>query len=135
MVGKSELEHFFETEFPQADFLIEHVSEEKVVIKKVINKQHVRPGNTISGPTLMEVADAALYVAVLSKSNLSKMALTSGININFLRKPEASQNIVAECSILKLSPKSAYGEVSIYSEESRVLVARATGTYIIPSVQ
>ncbi|ELA9204205.1 PaaI family thioesterase [Vibrio alginolyticus] len=135
MVSKSELEHFFETEFPQADFLIEYVSEDKVIIKKLIDMQHLRPGNTISGPTLMEVADAALYVAVLSKSNLSKMALTSNININFLKKPDANQNIVAECSVLKFSQRNAYGEVRIYSEESKILVAHATGAYVIPSTQ
>lgn len=132
MISKSDLEQFFQNEFAQADFSIEAVSDEQITIKKIIQEQHVRPGNTVSGPVLMELADAALYVAVLYKSDLATMAVTSNLNINFLKKPDANQNIIAECRVLKLGRKSAYGEVMLYSELSRDLVAHATGTYVIP---
>ncbi|WP_047044324.1 PaaI family thioesterase [Vibrio mexicanus] len=132
MISKSDLEQFFHDEFAQADFSILSVSEEQVIIKRIILEQHTRPGNTVSGPVLMEVADSALYVAVLYQSHLATMAVTSNLNINFLKKPGASQNIIAECRVLKLGRKNAYGEVMIYSELSRDLVAHATGTYVIP---
>ncbi|MGR5266735.1 PaaI family thioesterase [Vibrio astriarenae] len=132
MISKSDLKKFFQDEFAQANFSIESVSAEQVIVKKIIHDQHTRPGNTVSGPMLMEVADAALYVAVLYKTNLAKMAVTSNLNINFLKKPDASQNILAECRVLKLGQKSAFGEVLLYSEFSRELVAHATGTYVIP---
>ena len=132
MISKSVLEQFFQNDFAQADFSIEAVSDEQITIKKMIREQHVRPGNTVSGPVLMEVADAALYVAVLYKSDLATMAVTSNLNINFLKKPDVSQNIIAECRVHKLGRKSAYGEVMLYSELSRDLVAHATGTYVIP---
>lgn len=132
MISKSDLEQFFQNEFAQADFSIEAVSDEQITIKKIIQEQHIRSGNTVSGPVLMELADAALYVAVLYKSDLATMAVTSNLNINFLKKPDANQNIIAECRVLKLGRKSAYGEVMLYSELSRDLVAHATGIYVIP---
>lgn len=94
----------------------------------------VRPGGTLSGPTMFALADVALYGAVLSMIGPEPLAVTSNMNINFLRKPPL-RPLIGEARILKLGRKLAYGEVLIRSEgeDAMDLVAHATGSYAIPS--
>lgn len=91
----------------------------------------VRPGGTLSGPTMMTLADTALYAVVLSRIGLQPLAVTSDLSFRFLRKPE-QRALIADAEILRLGRKLAVGEVRIYSEGSDKLVAHATGTYAIP---
>ncbi|MDW5285967.1 PaaI family thioesterase, partial [Alteromonas macleodii] len=85
-----------------------------------------------SGPVLMSVADVALYVAILGKIGIVPLAVTTSLNINFLRKPSATERIIAECSLIKVGRTLVVGEVSLYSEGVSDLVAHAVGTYSIP---
>ncbi|WP_300427833.1 PaaI family thioesterase [uncultured Thalassolituus sp.] len=132
MASKSELEQFFENDFPQADFVIEDVGDRAAKIRKRITQNHLRPGGTVSGPVLMEVADAALYVAILGELGLVAMAVTTSLNVNFLRKPAADKDIIADCSLMKVGKSLVVGEVSLYSEGQPEPVAHAVGSYAIP---
>lgn len=127
-----ELTAFFAREFPQADFAIEQVGDRSARIRKPISQAHLRPGGTVSGPVLMEVADAALYVAILGELGLVAMAVTSSLNVNFLRKPVADRDIVAECHLMKVGKALVVGEVSLFSDGSESPVAHAVGTYALP---
>ena len=89
----------------------------------------LRPGGTIAGPFMMLLADVCMYAVVLSMLGEIKLAVTTNLNINFLRKP-ADTDLVARGSIIKLGKRLAIIEVSIYSAEE--IVAHATGTYSIP---
>lgn len=91
----------------------------------------VRPGGTLSGPTMMTLADTALYAIVLSRIGLQPLAVTSDLSIRFLRKP-TQRALLADAEMLRLGKKLAVGEVRIYSEGEAKLVAHATGTYAIP---
>lgn len=135
MASKAELTHFFQTDFPQADFIIDSVGEKSATIRKKINHGHLRPGGTVSGPVLMELADAALYVTILSEIGLVAHAVTTNLNINFLRKPSAEKDIIAKCTLIKLGKVLAIGEVAIYSGDLPEPVAHAVGTYSIPPVK
>ena len=90
-----------------------------------------RPGGTISGPHMMMLADACMYAVVLGMIGQVKLAVTTNFNINFLRKPEAT-DLLAEGRIIKLGKRLAIMEVSIRAEATNELVAHATGTYSIP---
>ena len=89
----------------------------------------LRPGGTIAGPFMMMLADVCMYAVVLSLLGEIKLAVTTSLNINFVRKP-ANTDLVAEGSIIKLGKRLAVLEVSIYSNDD--IVAHATGTYSIP---
>ena len=89
----------------------------------------LRPGGTIAGPFMMMIADVCMYAVVLSLLGEIKLAVTTNLNINFLRKP-ADAELVAIGDIIKLGKRLAVIEVSIYSADE--LVAHATGTYSIP---
>ena len=91
----------------------------------------LRPGGTISGPTLMLLADVAMYVAVLASIGWVPLAVTTNLNINFLRKPTPGA-LVAECAVLKLGKRLAVGQVTIWAEGDEEPVAHATLTYSIP---
>jgi uncharacterized protein (TIGR00369 family) len=97
-------------------------------------KKHLRPGGTVSGPTLMALADAAMYAAILGEIGLVALAVTTNLNINFLRKP-APRDLIAEVRLIKLGKRLAVGEVGIRSEAEEDLVAHATSTYSIPPGQ
>jgi uncharacterized protein (TIGR00369 family) len=133
MVTKEELVKFLQNDFPQVNFIIESIGEQSVTIRKKINQAHLRPGGTVSGPVLMEIADVALYVAILSEIGLVSLAVTTNFNINFLRKPSSEKDIIAKCKLIKVGKTMAIGEVSIYSDGFIEPVAHAVGTYAIPA--
>ena len=89
----------------------------------------LRPGGTIAGPFMMLLADVCMYAVVLSLLGEIKLAVTTSLNINFLRKPGETE-LVARGSIIKLGKRLAVIEVSIFSNDE--IVAHATGTYSIP---
>jgi uncharacterized protein (TIGR00369 family) len=91
----------------------------------------LRPGGTISGPTLMMLADVAMYVAVLASIGWQPLAVTTSLNINFLQKPSPGA-LIAECRLIKLGRRLAVGDIGIRSEAGEDLVAHATSTYSIP---
>ncbi len=91
----------------------------------------LRPGGTMSGPTMMMLADACMYAVVLSEIGLVKLTVTTNLNINFLRKPEP-RDLIAKGSMLKRGKRLAVMAVDLFSADSDDLVAHATGTYSIP---
>jgi acyl-coenzyme A thioesterase PaaI-like protein len=129
---KEELVAFMTTEFPQNKSEIIEVGNRAATVIRKIGPDDLRPGGTVSGPVIMAVADAALYVAILGEIGIVPMAVTTSMTINFLRKPSASQNLIGICKLLKLGKSLAVGDVSIYSEGMSEPVAHVVGTYSIP---
>jgi uncharacterized protein (TIGR00369 family) len=131
-----ELERFFLAEFPQvfhaeSGLAIEAVWERGCRVRQAFRQRSVRPGGTISGPTMMALADFAMYVAVLAAIGPVPLAVTINLNINFLRKA-APRDLLAEARLLKLGKRLATGEVTICSQGETEPVAHVTSTYSIP---
>ncbi len=120
---------------PMADDLdlrIDRLDEQGVLARVPFHAKLVRPGGTLSGPTLMALADAAMYAVVLGRLGRVEMAVTSNLNINFLIKPQPV-DLFADARILRLSRRQAVCEVGLYSAgNSNELVAHVTGTYALP---
>ncbi|MFQ5755562.1 MAG: PaaI family thioesterase [Acidiferrobacterales bacterium] len=91
----------------------------------------IRPGGTIAGPVLMGLADLAMYGAVLTLIGRVELAVTTNLNINFLRRPYPG-DIIAEARILKLGKRLAVGEVGLFRDGDDEMVAHVTSTYSIP---
>lgn len=132
MVTRAELAVFMAQEFPQSRTLVESVGERRAQVRYPVGEQDLRPGGTVSGPTMMALADTALYVAVLATIGIVPLAVTTSLNINFLRKPAANTDLIANCCLHKVGRALAVGDVFIYSEGLDEPVAHATGTYSIP---
>lgn len=95
------------------------------------NPSLIRPGGTVAGPALMALADVTLYAAVLGQIGRVELAVTTSLNINFLRKPGPA-DVIAEGRLLKLGKRLAVGEVTLFSQDDPDPVAHVTGTYSIP---
>lgn len=112
-------------------FLVESVTERGVVCRLPYSDRHLRPGGTLSGPSMMTLADAAMYAAVLARLGRLEMAVTQNLNINFLARPRPA-DLVAEVEILKMGRRTVVLDVKIFSAGSPNVVAHATGTYSLP---
>src|SRR3954449_9101262 len=100
-------------------------------VRRVFSDKSLRPGGTISGPTMMGLTDFAMYVAVLASIGPVPLAVTTNLNINFLRRP-TPRDLIAETRLIKLGKRLAVGEVEIYCDGEEEMVAHATSTYSIP---
>jgi uncharacterized protein (TIGR00369 family) len=133
----AELGAFLLKEFPQAfasgDITIERADGESCLIRERFHGRMLRPGGTVSGPTLMALADVAMYVVLLSAIGPVGLAVTTNLNINFLRKGQPGQDVLAADKILKLGKRLAVGEVSLMSGTSPDPIAHVTATYSIPN--
>ncbi|MDG1280477.1 MAG: PaaI family thioesterase [Pseudorhodobacter sp.] len=128
------LQRFLEREFPQvaADFHLEEVTEDRLILGLRVAERHLRPGGTVSGPTMFGLADVAMYLAILSHLGPVALAVTTNCSIDFLRKPEAGSDLRAEARLLKLGRSLAVGDVLLFSQGVAAPVARAGLTYSIP---
>lgn len=130
------LEAFLEKEFPQMlvggkSYFIEHADYAHATVRMKYQEKHLRPGGTISGPSMFALADYAMYCAVLASIGPVALAVTTNLNINFIAKPQP-RDLIGECKMFKIGKRLAVGEVIIHSDHSRETVAHATGTYSIP---
>lgn len=132
MATKQEIIDFLADEFPQFQSIIEAVGDQSAVIRHHITEDNLRPGGTVSGPTLFTVADSALYVAILAELGIIALAVTTNVNINFLRRPSADRDIIGKCKLIKVGRSLVVGEVFMYSDGDDEPIAHAVGTYAIP---
>jgi uncharacterized protein (TIGR00369 family) len=133
-MDKTQVTEFVREVFPQADsfqWSVEEISNGFIKVAMEISEADLRPGGTISGPTMFALADVAAYLVILAHIGKVALAVTTNLNINFLAKPPMA-DLYAECHLLKLGKRLAICEVHIKSVENESLVAQATATYSIP---
>ena len=131
----SEVAILMDDVFPQwnkdGSFDVRDVFPGGCTVRFTAGEQHLRPGGTVSGPSLFTLADIGGYVCVLSHAGPDALSVTTNLNINFMRKAEAGP-IDGHCRILKLGRTLMVFDIEMYAGPDRHLVAQATGTYSIP---
>lgn len=132
MATKAEIIDFLAREMPMSKCRVEEVGDASATVIHDVGPDELRPGGTVSGPVLMTVADVALFVAILGEIGIVPLAVTTNLNINFLRRPTAGKAIIGASKLIKLGRVLAVGEVLVYSQGASELVAHAVGTYSIP---
>src|ERR1700694_1599244 len=127
----AELERCLHAKSPQAfsggDISIESADGETCLLRRRYNEGMLRPGGTVSGPTLMAMADFAMYVVLLSAIGPVGLAVTTNLNINFLRKGQPGQDVLAAAKLLKLGKRLAVGEVNLLSGTAPGPIAQCAG--------
>ncbi|MBT9247322.1 PaaI family thioesterase [Gemmobacter fulvus] len=125
---------FLAQQFPQVagDFAIDAVTEAELVVRLKVAERHLRPGGTVSGPSMFALADVAAYLAILARIGPVALAVTTNCAMDFMRKPEAGRDLLARTRVLKLGRVLAVTDVLIYSDGGDQPVARAGLTYSIP---
>lgn len=134
IMDRAALTAFLAAEFGQVaqDFAVEAVDDDRLRLRLIVQGRHLRPGGTVSGPAIFALADVAVYLAILARIGPVALAVTTNASVDFLRKPAAGVDLIAEARILKLGRVLAVGDVLIRSEGGTAPVARASLTYSIP---
>ena len=99
-----ELEGRLRAEFPEmfhtrSGYAIEEIRHGGCRVRKHFHPRSLRPGGTLSGPTMMALADFGIYVAILATVGWVPGAVTTNLNINFLKKP-AARDLLGEAHLL-----------------------------------
>ncbi|CAD0185678.1 hypothetical protein RUESEDTHA_02573 [Ruegeria sp. THAF57] len=134
VLNREELSDYMAQVFPQVqdDFVVEDVTEDTIVMRLVVEDRHLRPGGTVSGPSMFGLADVCVYALILARKGRLSLAVTTGCSMDFMRKPDGDKDMIARCRLLKLGRTLAVGDVLMYSVGSDKPVARATMTYSLP---
>lgn len=135
-MSREELAAYLDEVFPQINaqgpaYSVASVGPGETIVRLDPNDSHLRPGGTVSGPTLFTLADLSAYAAILAHIGPVALAVTTNLTINFLRKP-APEPLFGRCRILKLGKRLAVVEITIAHDPSGEAVAHATATYSIP---
>jgi uncharacterized protein (TIGR00369 family) len=133
-MGKSELQTFLQKVFPQVaeEYVVEEVTPNAITMRLLVGERHLRPGGTVSGPSMFGLADVAAYFATLAMIGPEALAVTTNCSIDFMRKPAAGVDLIARAQLLKLGRQLSVTDVLIYSDGTDAPVARATLTYSLP---
>lgn len=132
----SELQSFMDQAFPQmkdrdGQMVIDALGPMTATVHMGFAEHNLRPGGTLSGPSMMGLADYAMYAVLLAHIGPVALAVTTNLNINFLQKPGPSM-LYGEARLLKLGRRLAVGEVSLLQDGVEGAVAHVTLTYSIP---
>ena len=101
-----------------------------VIMKAPMGEQNMRPGGFISGPTQMALADHGAYTVIFTQLGITPMALTSNLNIDFLR-PLQGETVTVDSKMIKLGRSLAVIAVEITGDSGKIS-SRATVTYALP---
>lgn len=134
VMDRDALAAFLVRDFGQVaqDFAVDRADGAGVTLRLRVAERHLRPGGTVSGPAMFGLADVAVYLAILSRIGPVALAVTTNCSIDFMRKPAAGRDVLAEARLLKLGRVLAVGDVLLFSEGAADPVARASMTYSIP---
>lgn len=136
LMTAEEVTAFVVAHFPQSEGMAKlvHLEPGRLVCRRFVTQANLRPGGTVSGPTMMALADTAAYFLVLVSVGPVELAVTSQLSIQFLRKPKPA-DLLATAELLRLSKRQMVCTIVIHSDGDDEPVAHVTATYAIPSGQ
>ncbi|MBZ0164219.1 MAG: PaaI family thioesterase [Notoacmeibacter sp.] len=134
VMDADELNAFMKEVYPQlnsefAAYVVTEIGPGTARVRLNADHRHLRPGDTVSGPSLFTLADIGGYACVLSHIGREALAVTTNLNINFMRKAGPGP-VDGLCRILKLGRNLMVFDIEMVSDGH--MVAHATGTYSIP---
>lgn len=133
LLGVVELQEILDGAFPEADVAhVEEVTDDSVLVSITVTDRQGRPGGTLSGPTMMMLADTSAWLVIMANVGPVLLAVTTSLHIDFLRKPQIT-DLMARARLLKLGRKLAVADVELFSRGTTDLVAKAQVTYSLPS--
>jgi uncharacterized protein (TIGR00369 family) len=133
----AEFEMLIERDLPFAHefgFRVESLERGAARVRLPYRDVMLRPGGTVAGPVLMTLADFTMYAVTMSVVGNLALAVTTNLNINFLRRPKP-RDVIAEGRVIKAGRRLVVSEVAIYTDGEAEPVAHVTGTYSIPPGQ
>ena len=134
VIGAEEMSEFLDEVFPQIAgmFSIDRLDEDLLIMRLHADDRHLRPGGTVSGPSMFGLADVGAYVATMARIGRQALAVTTNCSIDFMRKPVSGADVVGHFRMLKLGRSLSVVDCLLYSEGEYAPVARASLTYSLP---
>jgi uncharacterized protein (TIGR00369 family) len=138
VLSVADIDRLLSVHFPQIHlggrvFFIEGAGDKRARMRMAAHEKNLRPGNTLSGPSMFQLADLALYVAILATLGEGALqAVTTNLNINFLSRPSPG-DLWADVTLVKVGKRLVVGEVDMYSAGADAMVAHAIATYAMPT--
>ena len=132
-LDENELEQLLRDLFPTSDQIpqVESITTKEVFLRLPIKDHHLRPGGSVSGPTQMALADTAAYVLILSRLGPVVQAVTTSLQMDFLKRP-TPHDLIAHGEVLKFGKRLVVSRVTLFSSGTPEPVSHATVTYSIP---
>ena len=133
----SDLSSYLDEVFPQVvnRYRIVDLQQGYVRVIQNIKQENLRPGGTVSGPTIFSLVDIGMYILLLAHIGKEPLAVTTNCSIDFLKKPTIDEELFADCNLLKLGKTLVVGEVLVKSSDKEALLARSSITYYRPKAQ
>ena len=136
ILNEIEVTHYLKEVFPEISaqwpsLTIEKISDLQGVFALKYDESMLRPGGTISGPTMMALADLAIYGTILGNIGPQALAVTTNLTFDFMNKPP-KDDLICKCQILKLGKRLITARAEILSKNNNLLCTHAVGTYSIP---
>jgi len=132
----SELSSYLDEIFPQVvdQYRIVELQPGFARVAQNVKTDYLRPGGTVSGPAIFALIDIGMYILLLAHIGKEPLAVTTNCSIDFLRKPNANEEIIADCKLIKLGNTLVFGEVAIKQSVGEDLLAKSSITYFRPKV-
>ena len=133
-MDRDALNAFLDSDFAEVAqmFRVDAAQDNALTLRLLPSPAHLRPGGTVSGPTLFALADVAVYLTILSMIGPKALTVTTNAGMDFMRKPPAGVDLLCETRLLKLGRVLAVGDALIFAEGDPRPLARASLTYSIP---
>ena len=133
----SELSSYLDEVFPQVvnQYKILALEPGYAKIVQNISSENLRPGRPVFAPTIFSLVDIGMYILLLAHIGKEPLAVTTNCSIDFLHKPNAGEDMVADCSLLKLCSTLIVGEVLVKASRQEDLLPRSSITYFRPKVK
>ncbi|MFO7297855.1 MAG: phenylacetic acid degradation protein [Proteobacteria bacterium] len=125
-------EHFPQVHEGNGRVTLESLAPMTAQVRMAYDPRSIRPGGTISGPSMFKLADFAVYAIILGELGAAALqAVTTNMTMNFLSRPQPG-DMIAHARLIKLGKRLAVAEVELYSDGRPDMVAHATATYALP---
>ena len=133
----SELSSYLDEVFPQVvnRYRIVDLQQGYARVIQNITQENLRPGGTVSGPTIFSLVDIGMYILLLAHIGKEPLAVTTNCSIDFLKKPTMDEELFADCNLLILGKTLVVVVVLVKSSEKEALLARSSITYYRPKAQ
>jgi acyl-coenzyme A thioesterase PaaI-like protein len=109
--------------------IVESCENRWAMLRLDVDHNHLCPGVTVYGPTMMLIADTEIYTTILTTMSAVVLAVTTNLNINFLRNTEPYCDFLGDSWLMKVGKRLIVGDVIIYSQDDPEPVSHETCTY------
>lgn len=133
MSAESDLQELLRRTLPSRDLhhlTVEAIEEGEIRLHFPFQPNHFGPGGIVSGPLLLSHADTAIYAAVQHDLPPGQIALTSTLDISFLR-PAQPVDVIALSRVLRRGKRLAHAEAWLFNYAAMDPILHATASCAI----